>query len=92
MEGQPHIHRSVRRKGRVMLRLLFIALITITFTACNSLSYAKQDVACKDHGGVYSYSGELFVNVGCKDGSRQPWQEITGPEVTEALKLHQGNN
>jgi hypothetical protein len=75
-----------------MLRLLFIAIITLTFTACFSLSYAKQDVACKDHGGVYRYTGEFFTTVSCKDGSTQSWQEITGPEVTEALKLHQGNN
>jgi len=57
-----------------------LALVTgLALTACNhnSLDKAKQDFACKDKGGVYSYAE--INNTVCKDGSYLRWRDLVIP-------------
>ena len=57
--------------------LALVAGLALTACSPNSLDKAKQDFACKDKGGVYSYA--VINNAICKDGSDVRWRDLIVP-------------
>lgn len=60
------------------MKTLLTILLGLSLSACSAddpLNRAKQDYACRDDGGVYSYMGTAF-KVTCRNGTLKEWTDL----------------
>jgi len=74
----------------ITFTLIVVAVKTIS-AYTDPLALAKQTVACKAHGGIYTNSYTI-THCTCMDGvviSDEEWEKITGKEVSDILQTHE---
>tara|TARA_R110001606_G_scaffold352622_1_gene503029 strand:+ start:2373 stop:2621 length:249 start_codon:yes stop_codon:yes gene_type:complete len=69
--------------------ILFSMSMLLQRNTAIKMENAKAQIACETNSGVYTehrdFKGKV-ISYMCNDGTKQMFDSITGPKVTEALK------
>lgn len=69
-----------------MIKKVFITVVLgFLLQGCtdNSLDKARQDYACRESGGVYSYAETVIGNLTCVNGYKPDFKEYKGTVIPE---------